>query len=214
MSNPRALASSRESPFRSSRFRKVSLGGDTAVPYESLRLEAEDKGSTPGFVGSGKNPSASTRRLCTLWIHDESFSTDDVVLNLNQFPTDSIHVGDLLQITSVSELNKDTVRNSRTPVPSSDQARKRDNSNDRQNYRIQEFPQFNELKSDLSKRHVFIVKGTSPDQNIKQPSLQVGHELQCVPMGFLKCTPFRFLSQGKLLTALALWIAVQSCSPL
>lgn len=90
------------------------------------------------------------------------------------------------QITALRDRNSDVEnsRNSRNCMHtgSSDRNRKRDTSHDRQASApvsiaaaagIQGAPHLDELGLDPSRRHVFVVKGTSSEQNAKQPSLQV-----------------------------------------
>lgn len=60
----------------------------------SPSLEAVVSPTDPS--GLLKSSNAPLRRVCIVWTHDEAFSMDDVIVNLNQFPTDSINTGDLL----------------------------------------------------------------------------------------------------------------------
>lgn len=46
--------------------------------------------------GPLKPASVSLPRVFMLWTHDDSFSSDEVLLNFNQFPEGSIIAGDLL----------------------------------------------------------------------------------------------------------------------
>lgn len=103
MSNPKAP---RPQPFRSSHLRKVSIGSSTAAHQHAANSATEAIGSQPSFSDFGKfpnsnpnpNPNPSVRRVCSLTIHDESFSAEDVVVNLSHFPVDNIHQGDLLYV--------------------------------------------------------------------------------------------------------------------
>lgn len=200
MSNPKAP---RPQPFRSSHLRKVSIGSSTAAHQHAANSATEAIGSQPSFSDFGKFPNPSVRRLCSLLIHDDSFSAEDVVVNLSQFPADNIHEGDLLyvptrrlvmcatndddrcrrQITALKDPNHD-VENNRNCMQtgSSNPNRKRDASHDRQASApvsiaaaagIQGPPHRDELGLDPSRRHVFVVKGTSSEQNAKQLGLQV-----------------------------------------
>lgn len=105
------------------------------------------------------------------------------MVNLSQFPADNIHVGDLLQIIALRDPDKDGENNrSNNPISSTDRNRKRDTSHDRDAATpvpiaaaagVQGASHLDELPLDLSKRHVFRVKGTTPEQNAKQPGLQI-----------------------------------------
>lgn len=172
MSNPRASAS-RGLPFRSSHLRQVSTGSSMTGQHGLTNSGLEALRSSANFAGWAKSSNAPVRRLCSLWIHDESFSTEDVLVNLSQFPTDKINIGDLLQIMAIDESNKDTLDVNQFQSPSSNRGKKKDFSRDGEPSGIRGTPHFNELRFDLSKRHVFVVKATSLEQNLKQPGLQV-----------------------------------------
>ena len=104
------------------------------------------------------------------------------MVNFNQFTADNINVGDLLQIMAIDESDKDTIDGNKKQSPSSDRVKKKDSLRDGEasspvsmatSSSIQAVPHFNELRLDPSKRHVFVVKKTSSEQNLKQPGLQV-----------------------------------------
>lgn len=87
------------------------------------------------------------------------------------------------QITALRDPEKD-MENSRNSMQtaSSDRNRRRDTSHDREASApvsiaaaagIQGAPHLDDLHLDRTKRHVFVAKGTSPEQNAKQPGLQV-----------------------------------------
>lgn len=112
------------------------------------------------------------------------------MVNLSQFPTDNIKVGDLLQIVAIDESDKDTVDGNKLHSASSDRLKKKDSLRDGEisspvsmatSSGIQGMPHSNGLRFDPSKRHVFVVKKTSPEQNLKQPGLQVCcFSIECV----------------------------------
>lgn len=87
------------------------------------------------------------------------------------------------QIIALRDPDKDGENNrSNNPISSTDRNRKRDTSHDRDAATpvpiaaaagVQGASHLDELPLDLSKRHVFRVKGTTPEQNAKQPGLQV-----------------------------------------
>lgn len=93
MSNPKVP---RPPPFRSSHLRKVSVGSSTAAHQHTANSVIESSPIT--FPQSGKSSNPSVRRLCSLWVHDESYAAEDVLVNLSQFPVDNIRVGDLLYV--------------------------------------------------------------------------------------------------------------------
>lgn len=97
MSNIRASASStRGLPFRGSHLRKVSPGSLLTDQHESISSSMKPTVSPTNPLGPLKPATASLRQVCMLWTHDESFSAEEVIVNLSQFPVGSITAGDLL----------------------------------------------------------------------------------------------------------------------
>lgn len=92
-------------------------------------------------------------------------------------------IGVARQIIALNDPDRDVEKNrNRVHTASSDRNNKRDTSHDREPSApvsiaaaagIQGAPHWDGLPLDRSKRHVFVVKGTSPEQNTKQPALQV-----------------------------------------
>lgn len=92
-------------------------------------------------------------------------------------------IGVVRQIIALKDSDKDVEKTRKGMQTSSgDRNKKRDTSHDREAPTlvsiataagIQEVPHLDELHLDLSKRHVFVVKETSPEQNSKQLGLQV-----------------------------------------
>lgn len=49
-------------------------------------------------AGSSNQQQRRISTKCTLWVHDENFSKEDVILNASMFPEGSLQVGDLAEI--------------------------------------------------------------------------------------------------------------------
>jgi hypothetical protein len=61
-----------------------------------------EKGSHPQTSGSSISKAREpVERRCVLWIHDEQFSKEEVVLNMDLFPAGSIKPGDLMAIVAL-----------------------------------------------------------------------------------------------------------------
>ncbi|MCJ1466363.1 vacuolar membrane-associated protein iml1 [Pseudocyphellaria aurata] len=179
MSNPKVP---RPPPFRTSHLRKVSVGRSSTAAHQQTANSAIE--ATPiTFPQLGVSSDPFVRRLCSLWVHDESYAAEDVVVNLSQFPVDNIRVGDLLQIIAIRDRDQDVEKNrSSMQNDGGDRIKKRDTSHDREASApvsiasaaaIPGASHLDELHLDRSKRYEFVVKRTTPEQNAKQPGLQV-----------------------------------------
>lgn len=94
MSSIRASASGL--PFRSSHLHKISPVSLVTDQKEPIGSSMEPTVCPTNPLESLKPATASLRRICMLWTHDESFSSEEVLVNFSQFPTGSIIAGALL----------------------------------------------------------------------------------------------------------------------
>ncbi|KAI5290549.1 vacuolar membrane-associated protein iml1 [Ascosphaera aggregata] len=85
-------------PSRSSHLRNMSAASPDSEHPSPQGSQSTASGTSKHLLSS---PIASiTQRVCTLWVHDESFSREDVLLNLEAFADLAINVGDLVEVTS------------------------------------------------------------------------------------------------------------------
>lgn len=97
MSNIRSSASStRGLPFRSSQLRKVNPKILLTSQQEPVGPSMEATVSPINPLGLSKPATVPLRRVCMLWTHDDSFSSEEVLINFSQFPASGIIAGDLL----------------------------------------------------------------------------------------------------------------------
>lgn len=171
MSKNAALASTRTN-FRSSHLRQVSISSSTARPESS---------NHPGRVVEQPVDNSQIEKLSelpfdqiySLWIHDESFSTDDVLINISQIHANNIKGGDLMQIVPLRNPVIYESNNDNHQQVSKNQANKRELSNDRKSNSSFSTSVVGGHPVDLARRHIFTVKETDSNQNAKQPGLQV-----------------------------------------
>lgn len=193
MSNIRPSASSKRGlPFRSSQLRKVSPKSLLTGQQEPVSPSMEPTVSPINPPGPLKPTTVSLPRVCMLSTHDDSFSSEEVLVNLSQFPHGSIIAGDLLyvlkqapfsslltnlvpvrQISPVHDPDSETQGNSRVSNPSRDRVRKLDLAKGMKSPSPN--PHVSETHLGRNKRHVFVAKATSPEQNLARPGLQVCH---------------------------------------
>ncbi len=95
----RASASSKRGlPFRSSHLRKVSPKTLLTGQQELISPSTEPTVSPINPPGPLKPATVSLPRVCMLWTHDDSFSSEEVLLNFSQFPEGTIIAGDLVYV--------------------------------------------------------------------------------------------------------------------
>lgn len=180
MSKNAALASTRTN-FRSSHLRQVSISSSTARSESSNhpgRL-VEQPADNAQYEKLSEHP---FDQIYSLWIHDESFSTDDVLINTSQIHANNIKGGDLMQILPLKNPVKyEPNNNDNHQQVSKNQANKRGPSNDRKSNSSFSTSVVGGHPVDLARRHIFTVKETDSNQNAKQPGLQVC----CISIGSL-----------------------------
>lgn len=100
----------------------------------------------------------SVRLLCSLSIHDENFSKEDVVINLALFPGSDVKPGTLMQLTAL----KGSIE---TVVPGVKSQSAVQNPTTAAHIQPEDV--------DVNRHHVFSAKPTSEEMLLKQPHIQV-----------------------------------------
>jgi hypothetical protein len=113
-------------------------------------------------------------RRCNLWVHDEAFSKEEVVLNLDLFP--DVEAGELMAIVALKtdsgirdfqeKTQKKDVDNLTTAMQ-----RERSNSNPKSPGQVNGTDGKHDLG--LGKRYLFIAKDISKELKAKHPGLEV-----------------------------------------
>jgi hypothetical protein len=167
-----------------SHLREVSNGSSEA--YDSRPTTASDTGTVQYDPAPSPLP---VERKCMLWVHDEGFSKEEVVLNLDLFP--DIKPGDLVAIialksdSSARDLQEKAhgVKRDAETLTSSIQW-ERNTSHPRS-------PGPNggghaKHHADLGNRYLFIAKDMPKDIKSKQPSLEISVAKQIADVFCLK----------------------------
>jgi hypothetical protein len=180
MSNP-DISSPFRGPPRSSHLRQISNISTKTINSLAPNSSAQGDYSEPQDDTSNSEAvqPKHVQRICTLWVHEDSFSREDVILNFALFPKGSMRAGDLAEIVAlrsnsdVRDFQDAAPKNSRdtgafegSPIGAGAE-RRRSPSN---TLNLEE----NANKSQQSKRYVFIAKDMSSEQRLRQPNLQVG----------------------------------------
>ncbi|PKY02982.1 hypothetical protein P168DRAFT_291163 [Aspergillus campestris IBT 28561] len=91
-------------PIKRSHLRQVSAASlDTLSTSRSAdTLPPHDAGSDCPLTPDEKNPRLSStglnRRQCSLWVHDETFSREEILFNQTAFSDTGVQVGDVIEI--------------------------------------------------------------------------------------------------------------------
>lgn len=115
-------------------------------------------------------------RKCVLWNHDEGFSKEEVVINLDLFP--DVKAGELLAVVALKtgpaiQDFQEKAQTSKKDVDTLATAmqRERSNSNPRSPGTVNDNHPKHDI--DLGKRYLFIAKDMSKEMKTKQPQLEV-----------------------------------------
>ncbi|KAI9852137.1 MAG: vacuolar membrane-associated protein iml1 [Thelocarpon superellum] len=128
------------------------------------------------------------RRLCTLWVQDDKFSREDVILNPTIFPPDAVKIGDLVEIAAVESTVAARDFQDVAPPPVDEmQLQEPSNALDGSIQAAIEAKAGDSARSvdvkwniddegdevDQQRRYLFLVKDLSHEHKSKQPNLQV-----------------------------------------
>ncbi|KAH8808764.1 vacuolar membrane-associated protein-like protein IML1 [Xylogone sp. PMI_703] len=168
-----SLPPRRRSNFASSNLREVS--NESNEPLSPNRPVTAT--SSTGTIRHVPSPTASlVERKCILWTHDESFSKEDVIINLDLFP--GVKPGELMAIMALKTdsgvrdfHDKAQTHKHELEALGLSLRRERSNSNSREGSELDGVKQNYDV--DPSKRYLFIAKEMPKDLKNKLPSLEV-----------------------------------------
>ncbi|KAK0119594.1 vacuolar membrane-associated protein iml1 [Cadophora gregata] len=164
---------------RASHLRQVSNGSSETTIMSRPTTAASDTGT---IQHDPIPPRLVIERKCVLWVHDEGFSKEDVVLNLDLFP--EVKAGDLMAIVPLKPESglRDFQERSQTVKRDSDtlstsMQRERSSSNPRSpgtsNGNSKRHGSDAKHDPDLRHRYVLIARDMPKDMKAKQPNLEV-----------------------------------------
>jgi len=174
MSMSAAISSApRRTTQRASHLRQVNNGSPEArrPPTAASDTGTVQQDSTP------QKPQGIERR-CVLWVHDEGFSKDEVVLNLDLFP--DVRAGELMAIMSLKTDSgvRDFQEKAHAAKRESDtlataMQRERSSSNPRSPVPVNNNASNAKHDIDRWNRYLFIARDMPKDMKVKQPGLEV-----------------------------------------
>ena len=144
-------------PIRASHLRNMSTGNSIVFPGA---VHADDTVPGAHIVSAApeEKPGLPVWLLCSLSIHDEKFSKEDVVLNLALFRDSDVKAGTLMQLTALRRNIETIVHGVR-----SENVMPKPNSAD--------YVQHENV--DTNRHHVFTAKAMSEEMLLRQPNAQI-----------------------------------------
>lgn len=161
----------RRGAFRASHLRQVS-NGSTESPLNSRPLTGVSDAGTVQSDPVLIKP--QIERRCNLWVHDDAFSKDEVVLNLDLFP--SVKAGELMAIVALKTDSgvrdfQDKAQRKDTETSATPMHRERSNSNSRSPGQANDLEVRHDVE--LGKRYLFVAKDMSKEMKAKHAGLEV-----------------------------------------
>jgi DEP domain-containing protein 5 len=163
----------RRAPPRASHLRQVSNSGSD-TPFNSRPVTATS--DTPTVQHDPVPLKLPVERKCVIWVHDEGFSKDDVVLNLALFP--EVKPGELMAIVGLKTETsvRDFKEKSQSSIHESDtltasMQRERSNSNPKSPITINGSDPKQDARK--GKRYLFTATDMPKDMRAKHSNLEV-----------------------------------------
>ncbi|KAJ5102712.1 Vacuolar membrane-associated protein iml1 [Penicillium argentinense] len=156
-------------PMRQSHLRQVSAASLETVStmQSSMETAGRDPGPTPD-ERIVRLSTSLTRHQCTLWVHDETFSREEILLNPSALGESGVQVGDVVEILPVRAAG-DTVHSGLKPDINVKTARESHpdlNTSSQTDSRLK-------FKTPLQTRCLFVVKPMPPDIKARNPRLEI-----------------------------------------
>ncbi|KAJ5545219.1 Winged helix-turn-helix transcription repressor DNA-binding [Penicillium sp. DV-2018c] len=153
-------------PMRRSHLRQVSAASLDSSSTRSLETSNRDPDHDQVTDERTVRMSSTswTRHQCALWVHDETFSREEILLNPAAFGESGVRVGDVVEIlparapgdTAYSTLKPEATRESHSELNAATQV-----------------DSTSKFKTPLQSRCLFVVKAFPPDIKARHPQLEI-----------------------------------------
>lgn len=158
---------------RSSHLRHVSNGSSETMYNSRPVTAASESGAVPHEPVALK---PIIERRCNIWVHDENFSKDEVVINLDLFP--DVKSGELMAIAALKTDSgirdfQDKAQNSKTNGESIAPTTQSDRGHSISKNPVQVNGSEVNHDVDRGRRYLFIGKDMSKEMKTKQPNLEI-----------------------------------------
>ncbi|KAJ5286721.1 Vacuolar membrane-associated protein iml1 [Penicillium angulare] len=150
-------------PMRRSHLRQVSAASLETLSTTNTEASHRDHDPTPD-ERTVRLSTSLARHQCTLWVHDEMFAREEILLNPAAFGENGVNIGDVVEILPVRAVG-DTVHSSGKPDgPRESHA---DLNTTSQSDSTSKF------KTPLQSRCLFVVKPLPQDVKMRHPKLEI-----------------------------------------
>lgn len=156
----------------------AQAGSNPSMASSALMLDLGQSKATNGSLKS-ENERRAIERRCVLWVHDEAFSKEEVLLNLKLFQRDDLKVGERMAIVA---LKTDTigVRDFQNKDRSAKKGHNDISASVHLDASLLDVPLSREglgkealHNADDEKRYIFAVKDMGSETRSKQPHLEI-----------------------------------------
>lgn len=163
----------RRGKFRGSHLRQVSNDtGDSPLHSRPLTAASTTPSEATNIRSDFISSKPEVERRCNIWVHDEAFSKDEVVLNLDLFP--DVKPGELMAIVALKSDTgaRDFQEKGQNDADNFASANSRDRSSSNPKSPVPVTGD-NKHDLDLGKRYLFVAKDMLKDLKIKNPGLEI-----------------------------------------
>ncbi|OQD67388.1 hypothetical protein PENDEC_c037G05387 [Penicillium decumbens] len=155
-------------PMRQSHLRQVSAASlETLSTIRPLDASQREHSFTPN-ERTVRLSSSLIRHQCTLWVHDEMFSRDEILLNPSAFGETRVQVGDVVEILPIRAAG-DTAHSALKP----DAAMKTSRESHGDINSSSQSDTTSKFKTPLQNRCLFVVKPLPQDIKTRHPRLEI-----------------------------------------
>ncbi|PGH19528.1 hypothetical protein AJ80_03863 [Polytolypa hystricis UAMH7299] len=154
-------------PAKASHLRQVSAASVDTTSSQSTTISAYPSAQDSIDQNESQRSTAgASRKLCSLWVHDENFSREEVLFNLSAFGDLGVEIGDLIEVSAPGTIPGDS--HVPTKKPDSSGRRVRDTT-DSEPLRASSPT----TSAGPQGRYLFLAKPLPPDVKTRQPNLQI-----------------------------------------
>ncbi|PGG96893.1 hypothetical protein AJ79_09417 [Helicocarpus griseus UAMH5409] len=159
-------------PVKGSHLRQVSTTSiETASTRTTIPATEYDSGS-PNSNTPRPSPTGLSNRPCSLWVHDDNFSREEVLFNISAFSDAGLKEGDLVELSVPRPLQGDRHASSQRLDPSGRKSRDAGDSDTGSNSATKRGDARGSHVASHG-RYLFLVKPLSADIKARHPNLQI-----------------------------------------
>ncbi|PGH05564.1 hypothetical protein GX51_02903 [Blastomyces parvus] len=160
-------------PAKGSHLRQVSTPSIATASTGTTILD-QDRAYGPSKTSAPhQSPTGLNNRPCSLWVHDDNFSREEVLFNINAFSDLGLKVGDLVELSAPRLSQGDHHASSNRLDPSGRTVRDAGDSDPGSNAAAKRVGDHKPHSPANNARYLFLVKPLSADIKARHPNLQI-----------------------------------------